>query len=46
MQQVPPDMLSLEVTKESDPDKRDNQMDVDKQVDHPAEFYDSDKVDK
>lgn len=42
MQQVPPDLLNLEVNTEPDPDERESQADLDARVEHPAEFYEDD----
>ncbi|XP_033736936.1 histone deacetylase 3-like [Pecten maximus] len=43
MQDVPPDLLSLENTEELDPDIRNHQDAVDKRVEPPNEFYDGEK---
>lgn len=39
MQQVPPDMLSMEVTTEPNPDERESQSELDARVEHPSEFF-------
>ncbi|OWF47395.1 histone deacetylase 3-like [Mizuhopecten yessoensis] len=43
MQDVPPDLLSLENTEELDPDIRNHQDTVDKRVEPANEFYEGDK---
>lgn len=43
MQDIPPDLLSLENTEEQDPDVHNHQDEVDKRVEPPNEFYDGDK---
>ncbi|XP_060072276.1 histone deacetylase 3-like [Ylistrum balloti] len=43
MQDVPPDLLSLENTEELDPDIRNHQDSVDKRIEPPNEFYDGEK---
>uniref|UniRef100_T1J752 Histone deacetylase n=1 Tax=Strigamia maritima TaxID=126957 RepID=T1J752_STRMM len=43
MQEVPPDLLSLENTEEPDPDVRNNQNDVDNRIEPTEEYYDGDK---
>ncbi|KAJ8318006.1 hypothetical protein KUTeg_003097 [Tegillarca granosa] len=43
MQDIPPDLLSLENTEEQDPDVQNHQDEVDKRVEPPNEFYDGDK---
>ncbi|KAK6179259.1 histone deacetylase 3 [Patella vulgata] len=43
IQDVPPDLLSLENTEETDPDVRNHQDEVDKRVEPANEFYDGEK---
>ncbi|XP_064604172.1 histone deacetylase 3-like [Liolophura sinensis] len=43
MQDVPPDLLTVDNTEESDPDVRNHQNEVDRRVEPANEFYDGDK---
>lgn len=43
MQDIPPDILSLENTEEQDPDVRNHQGDIDNRIEPNNEFYDGDK---
>ncbi|XP_045157951.1 histone deacetylase 3-like [Mercenaria mercenaria] len=43
MQDIPPDLLSLENTEEPNPDILNNQADVDKRIEANNEYYDGDK---
>jgi len=40
---VPPDILSLENIEEPNPDERLPQIEEDKRIEHPAEFFDGEK---
>lgn len=42
-QDVPPDLLKLEIVDEPNPDKRTCQAEEDKRIEHPSEFYAGDK---
>lgn len=43
MQQVPPDMLSMELTEEPPSDVRETQHETDIRIEHPGEYYDTEQ---